>query len=181
MFFDGIAPVDYKFGKRDVRKMENLVISNNSVDDIYDYKYFDSMVIEEQTPEELSFELYKTVDYYWTLLYVNKIVNPYEDWVIPIESLYDYCVNKYGEENIIKPKYFLDTTNDKILVGIAHDNAYQYWLDNEGQAPLNTNLITNYEYEQRLNDQKRYIRYVPEGKILSFIDNYENAIRNNIK
>lgn len=180
MFFDGIAPVDYKFGKRDIRKMENLVISNNAVDDVYDYRYFDSMVIDEQTPEELSMELYKTVDYYWVLLYVNKIVNPYEDWVIPTESFQDFCANKYGEENIIKPKYFVDVVTDKILVGIAHDEAYAYW-EMEGQAPLNTNLITNYEYEQRMNDQKRYIRFVPEGKVLSFIDNYENAIRNNIK
>lgn len=179
MFFDVLPEISYKFGK-EYRDVENIVLAVNPVDDVYSPRYFDSTVINEQSPEELSNELYGDTHYYWVLLYINKIVNPYDDWVKPISYLHDYCSKKYGEENVLAPAYFIDVNTNRKLVGVAEDRCRELWKNGE-DLPNGINLITNYEYEQMENDKKRYIRYVSRSKLISFVDNFETALRNSIK
>lgn len=182
MFFKDLALINYKIGD-EYKEMQNIVLSTNPVDDIYGDRYFDTMVIRDQTPEELADELYGDTQYYWILLYVNKIVNPFTDWVIPSEMLEEYVLSKYKDEIkdeedlMIQPKHFQNIVTKEILVGVDHERLYKEWLDNDKVAPMGYNLITYYDYEQELNDKKRYIRYVPRGKLLSFVDRYETAIR----
>ena len=54
MFFEVLPEIDYKFDKRDIRKVENIVISVDPIESVYDLSYFDNMVLGEQTPEELT-------------------------------------------------------------------------------------------------------------------------------
>ena len=176
MYFKFYPTINYKIDG-EYKEMLNIVLSNNAVDDIYNDQYFDTMVIEEQTPEELSFDLYRDTQYYWVLLYVNKIVNPYEDWVISSELLEDYCKGKYGsKEAMLQPKYFTDTTTKQIIVGVEEERVLEEWKATE-IVPIGYDMTTIYEYEQAINDKKRYIRYVPVSKILSFVDRFETAIK----
>lgn len=182
MFFKELSLIDYKIGK-EYKQMVNIVLSTNPVDEIYGERYFDTMIINEQTPEELSDELYGDVQYYWTLLYINKIINPFTDWVIPSELMEEYVVAKYKDiitediDIMIEPKYFKHISTGNILVGVDHDAMYQVWLENEKVIPMEYSLVTYYDHEQEINDKKRYIRYVPRDKLLSFVDRYETAIR----
>lgn len=176
MYFKFYPVINYKVDG-EYKEMTNLVLSNNAVDDIYNDQYFDTMVIQEQTPEELSFDIYGDTQYYWVLLYVNKVVNPYEDWVISTEMMEEYCKDKYGSvEAMLSPKYFTKIEDKQIIVGVEEDRVMQEWLDT-GNVPVNYAMTTIFEYEQAMNDRKRYIRYVPVSKLLSFVDQFETAIK----
>ncbi len=176
MYFKYYPVVNYKIGN-EYKEMLNIVLSNNAVDDIYNEQYFDTMVIQEQSPEELSFDIYGDTQYYWVLLYVNKIVNPFEDWVITTEMLDEYCKEKYGSyDEVLKPKYFTNLKTKQIIVGVEEERIYKEWEDT-GEVPINYSMTTIYEYEQAINDRKRYIRYVPVAKLLSFVDLFESAIK----
>lgn len=180
MFFKFMPNVDYEFDNKEIKKVENIVIAVNPVDDIYNKQYFDTKVLSGQTPEEVSEELYRDPEYYWNILYVNKIVNPFTDWVKSSEEFEEYCMLKYGsKENLFKTKYFIDIRNKQILVGVDEDNVYKYMDENDGETPIYIQKITNYEYEQRENEKKRTIRYVPTSKLLSFNDTFETAMRLN--
>jgi hypothetical protein len=175
MFFENIPQVNYNIDG-DIYNMENITISVNPVDDLYNDRYFDVITIQEQTPEELSDELYKNPMYHWVLLYVNRIVNPFDEWVIPIEALDEYCINKYGsQEALLEPNYFYDVVSDQVLVGVDFTKALEHWQLNK-EPPDGVNVVTNLEYEQRLNDKKRVIRVVPPRKLLSFVDAYQSAM-----
>lgn len=179
MFFEILPEIDYKFEKKDIRKVENIVLAVDPVDSVYDLTYFDSMVLGEQTPEELSNELYQDTQYYWVLLYVNKIVNPYTDWVMSRSSLDEYCIRKYGgEENTLKPKEFINLITKLVAVGVEHDKLQEEY-ESTGKVPTGYNMITNYEYEQRINDEKRYIYYVPRNSLVNFVDRFQTALRTN--
>lgn len=134
------------------------------------------MVISEQSPEELAYELYNDTQYYWVLLYANNIVDPYEDWVIPSSSLHNYCIGKYGsDDNVIKPHHFIDLISGRVLVGVEHDRQYQNWLD--GNLDVNIEVVSNFEYEQDINNKKREVRYVPTNRLITFVDSYENKYK----
>lgn len=180
MFFKYMPLINYDFGKRDIKEVENIVISVNPVDDIYSTRYFDVKIIGAETPEFISEQLYKDPEYYWNLLYVNRIVNPFTEWVKTSEELEEYCMIKYKtKEELFAPRYFIDLRTNQILVGVDEDKIYEYMEQNEGETPIYIQKITNYEYEQRENDKRRTIRYVPESNLLSFNDTFETAMRIN--
>lgn len=178
MFFEFMPVINYDFDGEN-KQVENIVIAVNPVDDIYSDRYFDKKIIGDETPEEISNDMYRDPLYYWNLLYVNKIVNPFTDWVKNTTELEEYCIRKYGSENLFKPKYFIDVQTNQILVGVDEDKVYKFMEENNNEVPINIKKITNYEYEQRENDKKRQIRYVPTSKLLSFNDNFETAMRLN--
>lgn len=178
MFFESMPYVEYQFGKKDIKKVENIVISVNPVDDIYSARYFDQRIIGIETPEELSEKLYRDPQYYWNLLYVNKVVNPFTDWVKSSEEMEEFCNIKYGDK-IHDAKYFIEVATKQILVGVDEDKVYKYMEENDGQVPLGVIKITNLEFEQKENERRRTIRYVPESKLLSFNDTFETAMRIN--
>ena len=175
MFFEPIPKIDYKFDNK-VKSVTNIVYAVNPVDDLYNDRFFDIMIIGDERPEELSEKLYNDPSYYWTLLYVNRISNPYMDWVKTTDMMEEYCRSKYGEDNIFKPHTFIDTTTGQVLVGVDFDRAVKT-LEDTGETPMNLRMVNNYEYEHNINDQKRKIRFVPVNKLLLFVDRYESAMR----
>lgn len=180
MFFRFMPVIDYDFGNRNIKQVENIVIAVNPVDDIYSNRYFDKRVITDESAESLSEELYRDPEHYWNLLYVNRVVNPFTNWVKNTSELEEYCMIKYKtKENMFAVHHFIDVRNNQILVGIDEDAAYKYMEDNDGDLPIYILKITNYEYERRENDKRRTIRYVPESNLLSFNDKFETAMRIN--
>lgn len=180
MFFEFMPSVNYQFGSKEIKEVENIVISVNPVDEIYSNRYFDNKMIGGETPEEIAVELYRDPGYYWNLLYINKIINPFTEWVKDASELEEYCLRKYGSnENLTSPKYFTDIATKQILVGVAEDAVYKYMEENDGELPLGVYKTTHYEYEQMLNDERRNIRYVPPQNLLSFNDTFETAMRAN--
>lgn len=181
MFFKFIPSINYDFGNRDVKEVENIVTAVNPVDDIYNDRYFDIKIISDETPEALSEELYRDPEYYWNLLYINRVINPFTEWVKSSEELEDFCLIKYKtKEEMFAVKYFIDVRTEQILVGIDEDKIFKYMEENDGETPIYIQKITNYEYEQRQNEKLRTIRYVPESSLLSFNDRFETAIRMNL-
>lgn len=180
MFFQFMPAVDYDFGKRDIKEVENIVIAVNPVDDIYSNRYFDTKIIGDETPEAISESLYRDPAYYWNLLYVNRVVNPFTEWVKTSEELEEFCMIKYKTKDILfAPRYFIDVRDGQILVGIEEDKIYKYMEDNDGELPVYIQKVTNYEHERRENEKLRSIRYVPESSLLAFNDVFETAMRIN--
>lgn len=180
MFFKYIPLINYDFGERDIKQVENLVIAVNPVDDIYDDRFFDNKIIGTESPEEISEQLYnKDPEQYWNLLYVNRVVNPFNDWVKSSAEIEEYCLIKYKtKEEMFKARYFIDLRTGQQLVGVDEDKMHAL-IDNGEDLPVYIQKITNYEYEQRVNDKKRSIRFVPESRLLAFNDRFETAMRIN--
>ena len=49
-----------------------------------------------QRPEEISFELYESYDYVWTILILNNIYSIFEDWIQPQEVIEKKLIKEYG-------------------------------------------------------------------------------------
>ena len=118
-----------------------------------------------ETPDEVSYRIYGNVKYYWTILLVNNIVNIYTEWPMSDDVLYDYAVDKYGENNLREPHHYIDHETNLI---VDYDEALIASGDIEP--------VTNYEYESGLNSEKSQINLLKATALTDFIKDFEVAI-----
>lgn len=117
---------------------------NNSYYSLYD-------VMDGETPEIVSHKFYRTTQHHWIILHANEIIDPRFDWVMSQQNLQEYVSAKYNGD----------------IYGIHH---YE-WVIYPGteaeqrlESPTQTGnfqtSISNWEYEDRLNEAKRQIKVI---------------------
>ena len=116
-----------------------------------------------ERPDTIAEDLYGSTDLDWVIMMSAGIINLHDQWPLSDYDLYRYADNKYGNDlNAIR---FYETTEVKDASGrlilpkgkIVDSN---FTIPNPNDTTLDLNPvtgITNYEYETRLNDDKRLI------------------------
>lgn len=94
-----------------------------------------------ESPEMIASKLYSDPEKHWIILHLNNIVNPYYDWPMLQRDVYKYSQKKYDSIHDIHHYELADGT----------------YVD---ANTLDSIPITNYEYEEALNDTKRTIKLV---------------------
>lgn len=114
------------------------------------FLYYD--VKDKETPEIVAHKFYRNTNLHWIILHANEILDPRYDWVLSQQNLIEYIKTKYGENSI-------------------YDIHHWEYVVNEGTeaemrlvSPIETELyntsISNWEYEDRINEAKRKIKVV---------------------
>lgn len=111
----------------------NESVKNNfSAYDLYD-------IMEEETPELVSYKFYRTTELHWLILHMNDIVDPRFEWPLTNHELIEYCEGKY--ENPQDTHHWENTSG---------------FVVNEGTPGAAS--VTNFQYEDRINESKRRIK-----------------------
>lgn len=76
-------------------------------------------IIEGETPEAVSYKLYGTTRFHWTLIFMNDIVDVMTDWFMSSDLLLEFTEAKY-------PLIENDITNSSGVFGIHH---YRWYYD----------------------------------------------------
>ena len=105
--------------------------------------YFKHEIGNADTPEILADKLYDNANYAWIILQFNDIVNPFEDWCKSSSELHSFILEKY--ENPYEVTRWIDIDS-----GFMVDLSF---FPHDKLLP-----ITNYEYEEILNERKREIK-----------------------
>ena len=132
--------------------------------------------VDARTPEQLADDIYNDPKLYWVILYINNIVDPFSDWHMMEDHLYNYCIRKYGsEENMMKVKYFKNRNTDEVITG---DEAKQYHImvDNSQLLPEHIDYYNYYMDEQLRNEGRKVIKVVPPALITKFVDDFKKKL-----
>ena len=112
-------------------------------------------------PDVVAEELYGSDQLDWVVLTVAGILNVRNEWPLSDRDIYDYSLDKYGE-SLNSVKFFETTevkdTNGRMMLpkGKVVDSNFTIPKPGEPTATLNPVVgISNYEYETRLNEEKR--------------------------
>ena len=120
-------------------------------------------------PDDVSQEVYETPNYDWVVMLGNNIINPGNEWPLTQEAFDDYLMKKYGsEENINATNHYetIEVTDSlgKVLIpaGLTVPknfrlDYYDYGLGSEATAAEITVEVTNYQEEERLQEERRNI------------------------
>jgi hypothetical protein len=146
--------IDYKIDNYDsllgVDITERVKI-NDYLRNINAYNVRDYEIKEGELPENIAYNVYGNPSYAYIILMSNNIQNFYDEWPKDDYTLKKYITEKYGSitsANTTVAHYYLD-------IGIICD-------ENTYNISSNTNkYIENvYEYEKRLNNEKRKIKLI---------------------
>ena len=157
----------------DYTKVKNLFMRGKLREDIFqDTTTFEKYSIEgDDRPDNVAEKFYGTASYDWIVLLSNNIINIYEEWPLPQAGWDAYLLEKYDNDydtlyNGVHHYESNEVVNSKgvvifpggVRVGAAQSVSYFDQTSNQ-QTTVNpvSKAITNYEYENRINDDKRNI------------------------
>ena len=126
-------------------KYATNIISRSIVlqDIINNTSYFYEFILKEfMTPEQLSNNIYGDPQYYWVILLMNNVIDPYYDWVLQEDEVFKYVTEIYGKGKHNELHHYEDPNNER-MVDADYPNAIP---------------ITNLENAMFINDAKRNLK-----------------------
>ena len=133
-------------------------------------------------PDMVAEELYGVASFDWIVLTVAGILNVRNEWPLSNRDLYNYSLDKYGDS--INSNRFFETTEVKdssgrliLPKGKVVDSNFTIPKPGEPTATINPVVgISNFEYETRLNEEKRKIFVVREEYLQQFLDDMKDIM-----
>ena len=148
------------------------------------FNYFD--IKEGMRPDMVAQELYDNPELDWVVLTSNNITNIRNEWPLSHNDLQEYMLEKYGSDANIAKVHHFETREiidefDRVVMpaGLQVDETFTFKYKNSTNSILNVNpvsAITNYQYEVKLNDQKRRIRVLKSEYLSAFISEHREIM-----
>jgi hypothetical protein len=139
-------------------------------------------IVGDERPDNVAYKIYDDQYLDWLVLLANNIINVEEEWPLSQQSFYNFMLSKYGSETAFNNPHHYETVQVKdsngrtiLKAGLEVPSNYSitYFDSGLNQVVTNTNtttMVTNYEYEDKIQDNKRNI-YVVKGEYISEILN----------
>ena len=139
-------------------------------------------IMDNMRPDNVSQALYGSDQFDWVVLIVAGINNVRNEWPLNNRDLYNYCEKKYGDS--INSNRFFETTEVKdssgrliLPKGKVVDSGFTIPKPGTPTATINpVTGITNFEYETRLNDEKRNIFVLRQGYLQDFVNDFRDIM-----
>ena len=141
------------------------------------FTIFNKYEIEEgMRPDTVAEELYGNPEFDWIVLTVAGILNVRNEWPLNNRDLYNYCFDKY-DDSLNSVRFFetkeVKNADGKLILPKGKIVDSDFTIPNPDNISANLNPvvgISNFEYETRLNDEKRNIYVLREGYIQTFLN-----------
>ena len=147
------------------------------------FTIFDKYEIPEgYRPELVADEIYGSSELDWVVIITAGIINIRNEWPLSNKDLYEYASNKYGTK--LNSVRFYETTevkdaNKRLILpkGKVVDSNFTIPKPGEPTATLNpVTGVSNYEYEVRLNEEKRSIYLLRQEYLQGFINDMRDIM-----
>ena len=172
----------------DYEPVKNLFKRAKIREDIFqDLAFFTKYDIKgDDRPDNVAFEIYGDSSLDWVVLISNNILNIQSEWPLTQKSFDQYLLEKYGDYNTLyNGVHHYETTevknsNDVVIVpaGLQVDSDQSFtYLDNGVDRTVNPVIeITNYQYEEKLENEKRNIFVLKPRYLNVVIDDLEEMM-----
>jgi hypothetical protein len=148
-------------------KVREKILNESMLYDTYD-------VPSGEKPEDTAYKHFGSSQYHWVILLTNNITDRYYDWPLTEQDFETYITDKYTNPDAVH--HYEITQSSGPQTGNGPDD-YTHKIEvNSTQSGAQS--VSNREYEQRLQDEKRQIRLLDPNYLLTFIDEFEKLVRN---
>ena len=133
-------------------------------------------------PDQVADRLYGDPELDWVVLTSANIINIRDEWPLDSRELYDFALNKHGEDlNQIRhyeTKEVKDSSGRLILPkGKVVDAGFTIPDPSSPTATINPVVgVTNYEYETKINEAKRSIYVVTPQYLQLFLNDMRDIM-----
>ena len=152
-------------------EVKNLFKKAKLREDIFsDLSFFTKyQIIGDERPDNVAYKIYNDSTLDWLILLSNNIINVQTEWPLSQQSYYNFLIDKYGDEASLASIHHYETIEVKNTGGativpaglhVPSDYSVSYFDYETDTQVTNTNItvaVTNQEYEDRIQDEKRNI------------------------
>jgi len=132
--------------------------------------FFDEYDVDtEMTPETVSEQVYGHQKYYWIILIFNEIKDRFYDWPLTASQFESYVNDKYDNVNAVH--HYEITQESGSTTSIDESHKIQVNSTTSGAT-----AVTNYEYEQRLQNKKQRIRLLKPEFLDLFVEEFKTLV-----
>ena len=163
-YFDQFPKVYYTFDNITATVVTNFMarvqISDALKSNVVLYSPY--TIIDGETPEMVADKMFGDPSLHWVILLTNEIIDPRYDWCLSQEHLYSYVQQTYGSDpsQVYGTHHYVDP-NSGLIVDSNFPGAVS---------------VSNYDYEDQLNEQKRIIKILNPSLLAEFITEFQNAM-----
>lgn len=184
-YFEHFPKVNYDIKKNNKFELLTNITLRFKIRDLLKLRtesFYDYVIREGQRPDILAFQYYGDQTLDWLILLTNNITDPVFGWPLDERTLTNYIKNKYTSielarstihsyEKILNEQFI---TKDGTIVPERYIE-----IDETTYNSLSSNrrIVYKYEYEERLNEQKRHIKLIQPA----FVTNILNEVNNILK
>lgn len=181
--FDYISRVAGAKNINDYITVKNLFKRVKLRDDVFNEmtNFTDYNIFANEKPSDVAYKFYDSENLDWLILMSNNIVNVYEEWPLDQRSFDAYLLDKYGSYEGINATHHYETEElrdqrGSIIVpeGMRVQADFSITFRDGTQDRTATNFtyeVTNLDYETKIQEERRRIRYLrPELLNLVFDD-----------
>ena len=136
---------------------------------LVEFDYYD--VQDGEAPEIIAHKYYGDPELHWTILIANDIIDYYHDWPMSVQTFEQYVSEKYDNAGAVHHYEITQTSGDTTKVIDVGMNTTDY----ASAIP-----ISNYQYEQKLQEQKAQIRLIQPRFITDFVKEFEKKIKEGV-
>jgi hypothetical protein len=171
--YDSVGNGTYKDVTNILRRvaMRSKIKQNTLVYDTYDVK-------EGETPEIIAHKLYGDSELHWVIMLINDITDRYHQWPMNTPQFLAFINDKYvnadGTSNV-------DGVHHYEIAQTSGDTAVTIDIGTTDTTPdFSATSVTNYEYEEKIQDDLGQIRLLDPSYIPVFIEEFEKLMEESI-
>ena len=172
---------DSKIG--DYVRVKNLFKKGKLREDIFqNLAFFEKYkIIGDDRPDNVAFEVYDDSSLDWVILLSNNILNIQSEWPLPQTDFDRFVLDKYGDyDTLYNGIHHYETIEVKNTQGVTIVPAglqvessysvsyYDFFTDLQVTTGNLATPITNYEYEEKVDNDKRNI-FILKSRYLNIV------------
>jgi len=180
---------DAKIG--DYNIVKNFFKRGKLREDIFqDLSFFTKYQVEgDDRPDNVAFKVYGDSNLDWLILIANNVVNIQTEWPLPQNDFDRFVLDKYGDyETLYSGIHHYETTEVTNSQGVVIVPAglqvqsdytvtyYDYFIDSLVTVRDAVIPVTNYEYEENIENNKRNIFVLKPAYISVALDDLEEIM-----
>lgn len=196
-------PLTFPYSEKEYVLVKNFFRRHKLTEQSYNYiNLFNEYVLtDEDRIDYLAYKTYGQSELDWVILITNNVINTYFDLPVKESDLYEMVDNAYryepfetGEEDTLPADrthhyetYEIKNSSGNVVLkgGLKVERSFYTtpFKYNNGNGTIVTKsgnqvckIVTNYEYEKTLNDEKRKIYLLRPEFVQDFIDQYEKEM-----
>jgi hypothetical protein len=132
-------------------------------------------VIDGERPEDVAFKWFGDTEYHWVILMTNNITDRYYQWPLTQPQFQEHLEDKYGAGNEDSVHHYENTqASGRTTSNGPNDFSHKVECNSDDGDP---DIITNRQYEQRLQDKYRQIRLLDPLYLGAFVEEFESLIK----
>ena len=148
-------------------KVREKILNEAMLYDTYD-------VLNGEKPEETAYKHFGSSQYHCVILLTNNITDRYYGWPLSDQDFETYITKKYDNPDAIH--HYEITQSSGPQIGNGPDD-YTHKIE-VNSTEVGAQSVSNREYEQRLQDEKRQIKLLSPNYLQTFIEEFNNLVGN---